>query len=122
MCNISKDNVSYFLFFTTSYNDSDENHSCDDVSLDQGKSICNVVCKNFKRMKSVRTKIRMLKIGKRKLPSVVTNSEEVSSSKDSDEASCQGNPCQKTIEVNTEESVTDDVTMTNQNTNDNDMS
>ena len=76
--------------------------------------MCNIVCKKFKCIKSVRAKIRMLKIGKRKLPSLVTNLEEVSSSKDSNEASHQ-----KTIEVNNEESTIDDAITPNQNTNNN---
>ena len=62
----------------------------------------------------------MLKIGKRKLPSVATNLEEVSSSKESKEALHPGNPFQKTIEVNTEESAADDAITLNQNMNNDD--
>ena len=68
----------------------------------------------------MRTKIRVVRIGKRKLPSLATNVEEVSSSKDSNEALHQGNPCQKTIEVNTEDSTIDDAIVPNQDMSDND--
>ena len=68
----------------------------------------------------MRAKIRMVRIGKRKLPSLVTNLEEVKSSKDSNEASHQGNPHQKTIEVNTEDSTIDDAITPNQDINNKD--